>query len=244
MDQREQIIHDLLGSTVHVEVDRPIGYLHGDILYPVNYGYIPGVMAGDGEEQDAYILGVPEPVASFDGRVVAAIRRRDDCEDKLVVAPEGMLFHQGQIAEAVRFQEQYFDSAIDSLLRKSCGVIPFRGDGDQREFLILLQTNHCWSFPKGHMEAGETETQTALRELLEETGLTASLIPGARTVCEYALSPISRKQVVLFLGRTQGEAVPLEKEVLAHRWVRADELQNYLRPDTHKACAPLIAKFP
>ena len=58
MEQRERIIQDLLGTRVHVEVDRPVGYLHGDILYPVNYGYIPGVIAGDGEAQDAYILGI------------------------------------------------------------------------------------------------------------------------------------------------------------------------------------------
>ena len=72
---REQIIQELLGKTVHVIVDRPIGYRHGDILYPINYGYIPGIMAGDDEEQDAYILGVSEPLSEFDGRVVGAIRR-------------------------------------------------------------------------------------------------------------------------------------------------------------------------
>ena len=48
MDTREQIIQSLMGQLVHVEVDRPIGYVHGDIVYPVNYGYIPGVIAGDG----------------------------------------------------------------------------------------------------------------------------------------------------------------------------------------------------
>ena len=95
MDPREQIVRSLLGKTVHVEVDRPIGYRHGDTVYPINYGYIPGVIAGDGEAQDAYILGVTEPVSAFDGRVVAVIRRKNDCEDKLVVAPEGMVFHTG-----------------------------------------------------------------------------------------------------------------------------------------------------
>lgn len=112
MDARERIIQELLGKTVHVEVDRPIGYRHGDIVYPINYGYIPGVIAGDGEEQDAYILGVSTPISAFDGRVVGAIRRLDDCEDKLVAAPEGMVFSEEEIASAVRFQEQYFDSFV------------------------------------------------------------------------------------------------------------------------------------
>lgn len=240
MDARERIMHDLLGQMVHVEVDRPIGYHHGDIVYPINYGYIPGVIAGDGEEQDAYILGVSEPITFFDGRVVGAIRRKNDCEDKLVVAPDGMVFHQGEIAEAVRFQEQYFVSTIDSLFRKSCGVIPFRRNGDKKEFLVLLQSNHCWSFPKGHMDAGETETQTALRELAEETGLQATLIPGARTVFAYDVRPLTRKQVVLFLGEVHGDVVPQEKEIMSYRWVRSEELENYLLPDTYQACADLV----
>lgn len=239
MDAREWIVHTLLGKMVHVEVDRPIGYHHGDIIYPINYGYIPGVIAEDGEEQDAYILGVSEPISSFDGRVVGVIRRKNDCEDKLVVAPEGMVFHQGEIAAAVHFQEQYFVSTIDSLFRKSCGVIPYRRNGDETEFLILLQTNHCWSFPKGHMDAGETETQTALRELAEETGLIATLVPGARTVSQYDIPPLTRKQVVLFLGEVHGDVIPQEKEIVNYRWVRFDELPGYLHPDTFAACAKL-----
>ena len=125
-EERKQLILDHMGKQVHVVVDRPIGYRHGDIVYPINYGYLPGLIAGDGEEQDAYILGVTEPVAEFDGQVIAAICRKNDCEDKLVVAPAGRVYHQGQIAEAVHFQEQYFDIKIMSCFEKSCGVLPYR----------------------------------------------------------------------------------------------------------------------
>ena len=111
-EERDQIISQWMGKLVHIEVDRPIGYRHGDIVYPINYGYIPGVIAGDGEEQDAYILGVTEPVSSFEGRVIAAILRENDCEDKLVVAPDGVMFDRAQIAQAVHFQEQYFDGTV------------------------------------------------------------------------------------------------------------------------------------
>ncbi len=113
MDRREQIIQNLLGQRVHVEVDRPIGYCHGALVYPVNYGYIPGVPAGDGEEQDAYILGVSQPLSSFDGRVIGVVRRLNDCEDKLIVAPEGVKLSCTEIEQAVRFQEQYFVSKVE-----------------------------------------------------------------------------------------------------------------------------------
>ena len=236
MEAREKIIQENMGKMVHVVVDRPIGYLHGDILYPVNYGYIPGLIAGDGEEQDAYILGIEEPLAEFDGRVIAAVRRQDDCEDKLVVAPDGVYYHQSQIREAVHFQEKYFISTVDAFLQKSCGVIPFRYRSGEKEYLVLLQTNNCWSFPKGHMEPGETEEETALRELKEETGLTADLIPGIRILTEYDMHNRRRKQVALFFGEVQGEVSLQPSEIRDYRWVRAEDLKYILHPDTYAAC--------
>ena len=239
-EARKQIIQDYMGKPVHVVVDRPIGYVHRGLTYPINYGYIPGLLAGDGEEQDVYILGVDEPILEFDGQVVAAICRKNDCEDKLVVAPEGSVFHQGQIAEAVYFQEQYFISTIDSLFRKSCGVIPFRRNGEEREYLILLQTNNCWSFPKGHMEAGETEEQTALRELFEETGLTAKLDTSRSASIEYPISGFAKKEVVFYLGEVAGELKVQESEIETYKWVTFRELENYLFPNAFEACRKIL----
>ncbi len=105
----------MLGSIVNVIVDRPLGSYHPEhksLYYPVNYGYIPGTLAPDGEEEDAYILGVSEPVSQFTGRVIALIRRSDDQEHKWVVAPEGMSFTEEQIRQAIHFQEQYFRSTV------------------------------------------------------------------------------------------------------------------------------------
>lgn len=105
----------MIGSTVRVVIDRPLGTCHPkhkDIWYPVNYGYIPGIMAPDGEEQDAYILGVNDPVSEFTGRVIAVIHRFDDVEEKWVVAPEGMTFTREEIMEQVAFQEQYFQTEV------------------------------------------------------------------------------------------------------------------------------------
>ena len=105
----------MIGTIVKVVVDRPLGTYHPkhkDIYYLVNYGYIPGVMAPDGEEQDAYILGVAQPVETFVGKVVAIIHRFDDVEEKWVVAPEGVSFTKEEIMRQVAFQEQYFRTEI------------------------------------------------------------------------------------------------------------------------------------
>lgn len=107
----------MIGEIVTVTVDRPLGSYHPehhDMYYPVNYGYIEGIMAPDGEEQDAYILGVDVPVEEFIGRVIAVIHRFNDVEEKWVVAPEGVSFTKDEIAEQVRFQEQYFHTEIIS----------------------------------------------------------------------------------------------------------------------------------
>jgi len=105
----------ILGKTVTVIMDRPMGTYHPehkDMYYPVNYGYVPGIIAGDGEEQDAYVLGVDEPLPEFAGVIIAVIHRLDDVEEKWVVAPEGVTFSKEEIWEQVKFQEQYFQAEI------------------------------------------------------------------------------------------------------------------------------------
>ena len=105
----------VVGRRVHVAVDRPLGSAHPshkDMIYEVNYGYVPNVIAGDGEEQDAYILGVDVPLSSFDGVVIAILHRADDAEDKWVVAPEGVDFSDGEILRRVHFTERYFATVL------------------------------------------------------------------------------------------------------------------------------------
>ena len=109
-----------LGKTVTARVDRPKGSVHpkfADIVYPVNYGYIPNTVSGDGEETDVYILGVDEPVSGFEGEVIAVVHRYDDDENKLVAAPKGMSFSAEEIAAAIDFQEKYFESKLEILVR-------------------------------------------------------------------------------------------------------------------------------
>lgn len=102
-------------SLVTVTVDRPMGTYHPkhkNLCYPINYGYISGILGGDGEPQDAYILGIDQPVDSFTGQIIAVVHREDDVEEKWVVAPEGVTFTEAEIWEQIRFQEQFFKSAV------------------------------------------------------------------------------------------------------------------------------------
>ncbi len=105
----------MIGKIVKVKVDRPLGSYHPEhkeMYYPINYGYVEGVIAPDGEEQDAYVLGVDQPVHEFIGKVIAIIHRNDDVEEKWVVAPENSSFSKEEIYEQTYFQERYFDTDI------------------------------------------------------------------------------------------------------------------------------------
>ena len=104
-----------LGKEVEIKIDRPLGSTHPkhkNIVYPINYGYIDGVIGGDGEELDIYLLGVNEAVNEYTATVIAIIHRLNDNEDKLVAAPKGTTFTKVQIIELTHFQEQYFKSEI------------------------------------------------------------------------------------------------------------------------------------
>lgn len=116
-EERKALVKSYLGKTVRIEIDRPIGYVHKkenySLTYPINYGYIPGVLGGDGEELDVYLLGVDTPVTEYTGKIIGIVHRENDVEDKLVMAPEGVIFTQNEVAEQVYFQEQYYKTHIE-----------------------------------------------------------------------------------------------------------------------------------
>jgi len=103
-----------LGKKVHVKMDRPLGTKHPKhgFTYTVNYGYIPGTVSGDGEELDAYVLGIDTPLQEFDGQCIAIIHRTNDDDDKLIVVPNGKNFSNEYIEQKTAFQEQWFKHEI------------------------------------------------------------------------------------------------------------------------------------
>lgn len=113
---RKALVRSYLGKTVNIKIDRPVGSIHPEhpeLVYPVNYGYIPDVFGGDGEEIDVYLLGVDVPVEEYTARIIGIVHRHNDTEDKLVAAPEGLDFDENKISESVSFQERFFESEIE-----------------------------------------------------------------------------------------------------------------------------------
>ena len=118
--EKEPHIYDysgIIGRKVQCTVDRPMGTYHPrhrEHFYPINYGYVNGVIGGDGAEQDVYILGVDKPLETFEGVVCAVYHRFNDNEDKWITVPEGMehSFSKEEILEKIEFQERFFDGEL------------------------------------------------------------------------------------------------------------------------------------
>ena len=106
---------DFLGKKIKVWIDRPMGSGHPEYpqsIYPINYGYVPGTISGDGKELDCFVLGVFNPITEFEGVCIALIHRINDNEDKLVIAPEGKVYSDDAIEALVEFQERWFKHTL------------------------------------------------------------------------------------------------------------------------------------
>ena len=114
---------DIIGSIVTGIVDRPLGSAHPDfpeMIYPVNYGYVDGVFAADGEEQDVYILGADEPIKAYRGKVIAVYHRTNDTEDKWIVSVDGKDYSDDEILKRIEFQEKFYEGYLVKNEDKTC----------------------------------------------------------------------------------------------------------------------------
>ena len=105
----------IIGKIVKGIIDRPLGSCHPQFLnmaYPINYGYIEGIIAGDGEEQDVYVLGTDKPIDKFEGKVIAVYHRINDVEDKWIVSLDGSDYSDDEILQLINFQEQYYEGEL------------------------------------------------------------------------------------------------------------------------------------
>lgn len=108
------MINQYLGKDIKIIIDRQMGTKHPKhgFIYPINYGYVPNTISGDGEELDAYLLGVFEPVKEYEGECIAIIHRTNDNDDKLIIVPKGKKYSDDAINALIEFQEQFFEHII------------------------------------------------------------------------------------------------------------------------------------
>ena len=102
---------EYIGKNINIKIDRKLGSKHPKhgFIYPVNYGYVPNTISGDGEELDCYLLGVFEPVDEYTGKCIAVIHRINDDDDKLVISPDSREFSNSEIDALTEFQERFFE---------------------------------------------------------------------------------------------------------------------------------------
>lgn len=121
---------------------------------------------------------------------------------------------------------------------KSCGALVIRHDEERREDYILMirhRPGGYRSFPKGHVEAGETERETAMREVLEETSVHITILPDFRHVVCYTPAPGVEKEVVYFLAATeQVDIRPRRGEIAQVEWVPLERAERSLTHDNDK----------
>ena len=176
------------------------------------------------KNKSAYIIS-KKPLRDFMFGVVIAVVTLKGAGEKLIVAPEGEIYYEPTIREKLSALRNAQVEKISCLYEKSCGAIVIYRDGSR--YKILLVRNHNgrnYSFPKGHVEKGETEQETAIREVKEETGLSIEIIDSFREVADYCPFGKIRKRVVFFMAQTMSNKVTVQREEIdSYMWVDLEE---------------------
>ena len=191
-------------------------------------GLYSGYASADAvKNRSAYILS-KKPLRDFMFGVVIAVAALKGSGEKLIVAPEGEIYYEPAILEKLSRLRNIKTEKLNCLYEKSCGAIVIYKNGDRCKILLVRNHNgRNYSFPKGHVELGETEEETAVREVKEETGLDIRIIPSFREVADYCPFGKIRKRVVFFMAQTMSDKVQIqEEEIDSFIWVDLEEAHH------------------
>ena len=181
--------------------------------YRLNYGIVEGGKTQKNSVISAYIMGINHPVRNFDGRVIAIVRRNGGKGVVLVVAPKSTRFIVNDIRRAIDFAEGRNGYTLECLYESSCGAVVFRNDANEKKFLLIRNKRSAhWGFPKGHIEPGENNEQTAISEVLEETGINIRVLPNFKKCSEYTIQGRIEKSVSIFLAETDDVEYTIQPE--------------------------------
>lgn len=223
----------MLGKYVRVRVTKPMHSFDSEngIPYQLNFGTVESGIDSRSPVKGAYIMGVTHRVRVFEGRVIAVVKRKNMGGIMLVVAPKSKRYIVHQIEDAIEFAEKQGTYEISCLYECSCGAIVYRIiNGETRFLLIKNRRSLNWGFPKGHMERGEGELETAYREILEETGIRARFLPDFRYKSEYSIQGRIEKKVIIFLATTDDTSTIIQREEIEeYLWLKYDKAMNSLK---------------
>lgn len=179
------------------------------------------------KNKTAYVLS-KKPPRDFMYGVVIAVAVTKGSGEKLIVAPEGEIYYEPEIREKLSHLRNIVVEKLSCLYEKSCGAIVIHKNGERCKILLVKNHNgRNYSFPKGHVELGETEEETAVREVKEETGLDIRIIPSFREVADYCPFGKIRKRVVFFMAQTMSDRVHIqEEEIDSYIWVNLEEAHH------------------
>lgn len=211
----------MLGKSVTIEI---FGTLTEKRLYS---GYI----TESSDMRQVYIITDSELHGTIDCTVIAAAVGDTGAQTRLIAAPYDEIFYEPDIVERLSATSLKYKK-INCIYEKSCGAVVYRIN-EKNDIRILLVKNHngkCWTFPKGHIEIGENEQQTALREIKEETGLNVEIVPGFRQTSNYRPFGKIRKTAVFFLAKAEKSIVSMQQsEIDYYLWVSIEEAMKMCR---------------
>lgn len=223
----------MLGKYVRVRVVKPIGSANEKTgcNYPLNYGTVYNK-----ENQHAFIMGIHHPVRNFDGRVIATLTEKKTGKSIWIVAPKSTRFIINDIREYIDVEKNFQGYRIECLYETSCGAVVFRDiKGEIRYLLIKNKRSSHWGFPKGHIEAGETKEETAMREVLEETGIHIRILNGFESISKYKIQNKIEKRVSIFVGTTNDTSTRIQQEEIEdYIWLTYDRALNLLKFENDK----------
>lgn len=171
--------------------------------------------------RSAYVVTHKSIKEYFDGVVIAVAEFEGHAGERPIVAQPGEIFYEPELRKLLSKLKNVKLKSIRCLYEKSCGGIIFYKTKQNTKILLVKNNNgRYWSFPKGHIEDGETEQETAVREIKEETGLDVTIANNFREISEYCPFGKIRKRVVFFLARAFTDNVKIqEEEIDSYIWV-------------------------
>ena len=194
------------------------GTLYGSIADGLYSAYVSSSVISN---RSAYVVTRKRIKEFFDGVVVAVAEFEGMSGERLIIAQPGEIFYEPELRDRLSKLRNVKIKSMRCLYEKSCGGIIFYKTKQNTKILLVKNNNgRYWSFPKGHIEQGETEQETAIREIKEETGLDVTLVNNFREISEYCRCGKIRKRVVFFLARAFTDNVKIqEEEIDSFIWV-------------------------